>query len=113
MSNSDHTPLTPAQVERLTADPEPWLSCDDCFDQIDGYVDNLIGGVPGLDEPLRVHLLNCPACREEAESLISVIAESDDISADTPLRAFRAELDRGDSTPVGGRRWIGHFRRRR
>lgn len=85
-------PLTPAQAESLTANSEPWLSCDDCFDRIDGYVDALIrdGGV--LDEPLRVHLARCPACHEEAGSLISLTADDRGVSADKLLAAFHHDL---------------------
>lgn len=114
MSESEHAGLTPAQVERLIAETEPWLSCDDCFDQIDAYVDDLAGGSPGVGEPLRVHLINCPACFEEAESLISLIAaDSGGVSADALLAAFRTDLHRHDRAATSGSRWIDRLRRRR
>lgn len=86
-------PLTAAQAERLAATSEPWLSCDDCFDRIDSYVDALIRDGSGLDEPLRVHLARCPACFEEAQSLISLAASDQGLSPERMLHAFGADLD--------------------
>ena len=34
-----HTPLSPQAARRLTLDTEPFLSCDDCFDLVDRYVE--------------------------------------------------------------------------
>lgn len=100
MSTPDQ-PLTAAQAESLTATSEPWLSCDDCFDRVDGYADALISGRGGLDEPLRVHLAGCPACHEEAESLISLAATDHGLSSEQVLDAFRGELRMsGDTQPV-------------
>ncbi len=56
----------------------PELTCEECFDEIDRYVDlELAGGgadpdraVPGM----RAHLLGCPACREDYESLRDLAA---------------------------------------
>jgi hypothetical protein len=49
----------------------PEIGCDDCFELLDEYVDLELSGadadsqVPGM----RAHLLGCPACHEEYESL--------------------------------------------
>jgi len=49
----------------------PELGCDECFDELDRYVELELAGadadtaVPGM----RAHLEGCPACREEHESL--------------------------------------------
>lgn len=76
-----HLPLTPEAIARLTADTEPWLSCDDCFEQVDAAVEAFLdSGVP-LSEPLRVHLLGCAACCEEAQSLAALIAGESDLTA--------------------------------
>ena len=61
--------LTPHQVAQLTLNTSPYLSCDDCFDQIDAAVDGLVTGDEPLAESLRHHLAGCTACREEARSL--------------------------------------------
>lgn len=66
--------LTPEVIDRLTALSDPWLSCDDCFEQIDTAIDAVLGGESPLDEPLRVHLLSCGVCHEEAKSLAELVA---------------------------------------
>jgi hypothetical protein len=56
---------------RLLGPATPELGCDECFEQLDGYVElELAGQDPELAIPgLRAHLEGCPACREEHESL--------------------------------------------
>ena len=60
------------EVVRAVLGPEgPELSCDECFEALDRYVEIELEGadadrlVPGM----RAHLEGCPACREEHESL--------------------------------------------
>ena len=61
---------------RLLGPAGPELSCDECFEQLDRYVELELAGadadaaVPGL----RAHLTGCPACREEHESLRALIS---------------------------------------
>jgi hypothetical protein len=49
----------------------PELTCEDCFDELDRYVELELAGadaalaVPGMD----AHLTGCPACGEDHESL--------------------------------------------
>ena len=56
---------------RLLGPDEPELDCDECFEELDRYVELELAGVdadaavPGL----RAHFIGCPACREEHESL--------------------------------------------
>lgn len=114
MTNPSQRSLTEHQVERLTAKTDPWLSCDDCFDQVDYFIDALATDSPAeLDEPLRVHLQNCPACLEEAESLLTLIVEEDSGEVESYVADFRAQL----KPPVGqeppSRPWSDRFRRRR
>ncbi len=58
-------------VERLLGPTGRQVSCDECFELLDQYVDLELTGVdpderiPGM----RAHLEGCPACREEYESL--------------------------------------------
>ena len=53
----------------------PELGCDECFDELDRYVELELAGadadaaVPGM----RAHLEGCPACREEHESLRALV----------------------------------------
>lgn len=112
MNTPDGDNLTPTQAERLTAPTEPWLSCDDCFDRIDTYIDRVAHDSHGLDEPLRVHLTNCPACHEEAESLITLTAEDDGADAETLLAAFHADLQPHDQLTPQRRKWTSRLRRR-
>jgi anti-sigma factor RsiW len=62
--------ITPA-LRRLLGPSEPEIGCDECFDQLDRYVDLEISGADAdLAAPgLRAHLEGCPACREEHDSL--------------------------------------------
>jgi hypothetical protein len=53
----------------------PELGCDECFEQLDRYVEL---GRTGADADrivagMRAHLEGCPACREEHESLRTLI----------------------------------------
>jgi len=68
-------PLTDDTVVRLLLDTDPYLSCDDCFAQLDQYVERL-ALEREYDEPrMRTHLAGCGACAEEAESLLSLILD--------------------------------------
>lgn len=96
MGSTDHVRISTAQAESLTARSDPWLSCDDCFEQIDSYVEGLTLGDARLDEPLRVHMARCPACFEEAESLITLVAADDELDADDLIRSFRADVAAAD-----------------
>jgi hypothetical protein len=63
-------------LDRLLGPAEPEVGCDECFDQLDRYVELELAGrdadaaLPGL----RAHLAGCPACREEHESLKALVA---------------------------------------
>jgi hypothetical protein len=63
-------------LERLLGPGEPELGCDECFAELDRYVELELAGadadaaVPGL----RAHLDGCPACREEHDSLLAFVA---------------------------------------
>jgi hypothetical protein len=61
---------------RLLGPAAPEVGCDACFDELDRYVELELAGadtaatIPGL----RAHLDGCPACREEHESLLALVA---------------------------------------
>jgi hypothetical protein len=65
-------PLTQDDVRRLTVTTEPWLSCDDGFDGVDLFVEEVLSGSTPVSEDFRVHLLGCSVCREEAMSLATL-----------------------------------------
>jgi len=67
--------LGPREVEQLTLDAEPWLSCDDCFELVDEYVEELLAGALAARPEMRAHLRGCPACAEEAATLAILAAE--------------------------------------
>ena len=61
-----------SDVLRALLGPEgPELSCEECFEQLDRYVELELAGsnadaaIPGM----RAHLEGCPACHEDHESL--------------------------------------------
>ena len=60
---------------RLLGPAGPEVGCDECFAELDRYVELELAGadadaaVPGL----RAHLVGCPACREEHESLRALV----------------------------------------
>jgi len=63
-------------VDGLLGPEEPELGCDDCFDELDRYVElELAGADAGAEVPgMRAHLAGCPACREEHRSLVDLLS---------------------------------------
>jgi anti-sigma factor RsiW len=62
-------------IARLLGPAEPELTCDECFEHLDLYVEL---GRRGEDPEkrirgMRAHLEGCPACAEEAASLRALI----------------------------------------
>ena len=57
----------------------PEVSCEECFELLDQYVDLELAGedadarLPGM----RAHLQGCPACREDHESLRELVASTE------------------------------------
>ncbi len=66
----DHT------LERLLGPTGHEVSCEQCFELLDQYVELELSGddaderIPGM----RAHLEGCPACREEHESLHALVS---------------------------------------
>jgi len=60
---------------RLLGSNEPEVDCDECFAQLDRYVELELRGAPAdaLVPGLRAHLVGCPACAEEHESLRALL----------------------------------------
>ena len=61
-------------IDALLGPDGPELSCEDCFEELDRYVDlTLAGRDPDLAVPgMRAHLHGCPACREDFDSLLDL-----------------------------------------
>jgi hypothetical protein len=66
----------PSAFERVLGPSAPQASCEECFEQIDRYVELEAAGVdaPALYPQLRAHLEGCPACREEHDDLLAFLA---------------------------------------
>ena len=84
-------PLSDEAVRSLTLPTEPWLSCEDCFDLSDQFAE-LILADPDTQEmaAMFVHLRACPACAEEAESLVALVAEAEAVSPTAALRRLHS-----------------------
>jgi hypothetical protein len=71
-------PLPADALRRLTTDPGPWLSCDDCFRLVDRYVEGLLTRgtrpLPADLAAMPAHLSGCSACSEEATTLLMLAA---------------------------------------
>jgi hypothetical protein len=66
-------------IGRLLGPAGPELSCEECFEQLDRYVELELAGdeadaaIPGM----RAHLQGCSACAEDHESLRALVEQSD------------------------------------
>ena len=74
---SEPRKTTDPKVLGLLLGPDgPELTCEECFEHLDRYVElELSGadadaGVPGM----RAHLAGCPACAEDHQSLRALVA---------------------------------------
>jgi hypothetical protein len=61
---------------RLLGPVGPELSCEQCFAELDRYVElELQGAAPDERVPgMRAHLEGCPACREDHDSLLTFVS---------------------------------------
>jgi hypothetical protein len=74
---SHHDPSRSTDLlARLLGPADPELTCEECFDELDRYVELELAGrdadatVPGM----RAHLQGCRACREDHDSLAALVA---------------------------------------
>jgi hypothetical protein len=71
--------MTTDPLNPLLGPGEPELSCEECFERLDAYVEHVLAArraddhVPGM----RAHLSGCPACREDFESLLEFTRRQD------------------------------------
>ena len=71
--SSDHRD----QIARLLGPDRPEVTCEECFELLDQYVELQLAGadadarLPGMRE----HLEGCPACHEDHESLRDLVAQ--------------------------------------
>ena len=63
-------------LDKLLGPDGPELTCDECFEHLDRYVElehtgrDADAAIPGL----HAHLRGCPACAEDHESLSALLA---------------------------------------
>lgn len=73
-------------VGALLGPGEPELTCEQCFEELDRYVDLALAdrepdrAVPGM----RAHLVGCPACREDHDSLLEHVRGAVDDAPPAP-----------------------------
>jgi hypothetical protein len=82
--------LGPGPVRRLLAVTDPWLSCDECFDDLDVVIDAVVGTGAGMSDRFRVHLHACDACDEEAGCLAALAAQGLGVTPWTARERFVA-----------------------
>ncbi len=64
-------------INELLGPEGPEVSCEECFERLDEYVELELAGedadarVPGM----AAHLEGCPACREDHESLRELVLD--------------------------------------
>ena len=74
MSHPEHDDQL--RLRRVLGPAGPELTCEQCFEQLDRHVELTLAGadadaaVPGM----RAHLEGCPACKEDHESLLALVA---------------------------------------
>jgi hypothetical protein len=75
--NTDHHEKQSDSLERLLGPTGDQVSCEQCFELLDQYVELELSGVDADAQlpALRNHLDGCPACREDHESLRALVAE--------------------------------------
>lgn len=67
--------LNAEMIASLLADTNPYLSCDDCFAQLDEYVERLVADPRYEDAAVNAHLAGCAACAEEASTLLELLTK--------------------------------------
>ena len=63
-------------LDRLLGPAEPEATCDECFEQLDVYVDRELmqGDAEQAMPALAAHLRGCPACAEDHDSLRAFVS---------------------------------------
>ena len=65
----------PVWLLRVLGPDEPELGCDECFAQLDRYVELELAGTDAAEALplLEAHLRGCPVCREEHDDLLELL----------------------------------------
>jgi hypothetical protein len=72
---TDDTRAQEELVSRLLGPAAPELGCEECFEELDRYVELEVAeaGADAAIPGMRAHLVGCPACREDYESLRALV----------------------------------------
>ena len=69
------TELNRDLMSRVLGPAGPEVSCEECFELLDVYVDREVAGVePGMPG-MTAHFQGCPACEEDHQSLLALVRE--------------------------------------
>jgi hypothetical protein len=85
MTGEDANPSQDSVLKRLLGPQGPELGCEECFEELDRYVELELGEadadarIPGMRE----HLDGCSACAEDHRSLRALVER--DIGSPRPL----------------------------
>ena len=84
MTRPDHRTATSSRDS--SAPPAPELTCEQCFDELDRYVELELAGAPADEQVpgMRAHLEGCPACDEDHDSLLAFVASEQAAGAERP-----------------------------
>lgn len=67
-------------LNRALGPSAPELTCEQCFDELDRYVELKLAGEPADERipGMRAHLDGCPACAEDFDSLRTLVSREGD-----------------------------------
>lgn len=71
------TSLTTTSAEQLLVDTTPYLSCDECFELLDTYVERKLAQPAHHDLRLETHLRGCGVCADEVAALTELLGDAD------------------------------------
>jgi hypothetical protein len=65
-------------VSRLIGPEGPELTCEQCFEQLDRYVELELAGAPADEQVpgMRAHLEGCAACDDDHASLLAFVSST-------------------------------------
>lgn len=81
LANDTPAVLTEAAIAGLLVDTEPYLSCDECFERIDQYVEQRVADPSHADPEMDTHLAGCGVCAEEARTLKDLLRQDAEVTS--------------------------------
>jgi anti-sigma factor RsiW len=96
---SNHAAQHRDLIATLLGPAGPEVTCEECFDQLDRYVDlELAAAAADREVPgMREHLRGCPACREDHESLREFVRTMTRRSSRSPEKSLPRREDARDA----------------